>query len=69
MHILLTSSCDKSIKLWNISSEKISCFMKIENCFNGTAGSPFCMMFNNDDYYIFFCSYKSKKIYGIKMEY
>ena len=35
--------------------------MKIENCFDGN-GSPFCMMFNNDDYYIFGGSYKSKKI-------
>ena len=61
MHILLTSSCDKSIKLWNISSEKISCFMNIENCFDGEPISPFCMMFNNDDYYIFGGSYKSKK--------
>ena len=61
MHILLSSSKDKSIKLWNISSEKISCFMNIENCFDGTAGSPFCMMFNNDDYYIFGGSWQTKK--------
>ena len=60
MHILLTTSEDKSIKLWNISSEKISCFMKIENCFDGN-GSPFCMMFNNDDYYIFGGSWDKKK--------
>jgi len=45
----------------NISSEKISCFMNIENCFDGHAAGPFCMMFNNDDYYIFGGSYKSKK--------
>ena len=35
--------------------------MKIENCFDGDNCSPFCMMFNNDDYYIFGGSYKSKK--------
>ena len=58
---LLSSSKDKSIKLWNISSEKISCFMNIENCFDGHAAGPFCMMFNNDDYYIFGGSYEGKK--------
>ena len=35
--------------------------MNIENCFDGEPISPFCMMFNNDDYYIFGGSYKSKK--------
>ena len=53
MHLLLASSKDKSIKFWNISSGKIYCFMNIENNFDGTDDSPFCMMFNNDDYYIF----------------
>ena len=61
MHLLFSTSTDKSIKLWNISSEKISCFMNIENCFDGTTGSPFCMMFNNDDYYIFGGSWNYKK--------
>ena len=35
--------------------------MNIENCFDGHVAGPFCMMFNNDDYYIFGGSYKSKK--------
>ena len=35
--------------------------MNIENCFDGTAGSPFCMMFNNDDYYIFGGTWNKKK--------
>ena len=35
--------------------------MKIENCFDGEPISPFCIMFNNDDYYIFGGSYKGKK--------
>jgi len=61
MHLLFSTSTDKSIKLWNISSEKIPCFLKIENCFDGDVRSPFCMMFNNDDYYVFGGSYKSKK--------
>ena len=33
--------------------------MNIENCFDESG--PFCMMFNNDDYYVFGGSYKSKK--------
>ena len=61
IHLLFSTSTDKGIKLWNISSEKISFFMKIENCFDGDVRSPFCMMFNNDDYYVFGGSYKSKK--------
>ena len=51
-HLLLTSSSDKSIKLWNISSNQISGFMSIDNCFDGDNFSPFCLMFNNSDYYI-----------------
>ena len=35
--------------------------MKIENCFNGHVAGPFCIMFNNDDYYIFGGSYDAKK--------
>ena len=34
--------------------------MKIENCFDGN-GAPFCLMFNNDDFYIFGGSYDKKK--------
>ena len=51
-HLLLTSSKDKSIKLWNISSNQISGFMSIDNCFDGDNYSPFCLMFTNNDYYI-----------------
>ena len=35
--------------------------MNIENCFNRHIAGYFCMMFNNDDYYVFGGSYKSKK--------
>ena len=60
-HLLLTSSRDKSIKLWNISSEPISCYIYINNCFDGDNYSPFCLMFTNNDYYIFGGSRDSKK--------
>ena len=46
-HILLTSSKDKSIKLWNISSYPISNILHINNCFDGYNVSPFCLMFNS----------------------
>ena len=61
IHLLLTSSKDKSVKLWNICSEQIYCFLNIKNCFDGDFRSPFCMMFINDDYYIFGGSYEGKK--------
>ena len=35
--------------------------MNIENCFDGDNCSPFCMMFNNDDYYIFGGTWNKKK--------
>ena len=60
-HILLTSSKDKSIKLWNISSYPISNILHINNCFDGAPDSPFCLMFNKEDYYILGGSRDKKK--------
>ena len=60
-HILLTSSSDKSIKLWNISSYPISNILHINNCFDGNNWSPFCLMFNKEDYYILGGSWNKKK--------
>jgi len=60
-HILLTSSADKSIKLWNISSNPISNILYITNCFDGVPESPFCLMFNKEDYYILGGSTYNKK--------
>ena len=60
-HILLTSSKDKSIKLWNISSYPISNILHINNYFDGDNWSPFCLMFNKEDYYILGGSYGKKK--------
>ena len=51
-HILLTSSEDKSIKLWNISLSPISNILTINNCFDGDCQSPFCILFKNENYYI-----------------
>ena len=59
-HILLTSSADKSIKLWNISSYPISNILHINNCFDGNYWSPFCLLFNKEDYYILGGSYDKK---------
>ena len=67
-HLLLTSSSDYSIKLWNISSNHISNILKKENCFDGNHCSPFCMLFNKGDYFILSGSRNKKKKYGIKME-
>ena len=61
IHILLTSSEDKSIKLWNISSNPISNIIIINNCFDGNGLSHFCLMFNNEDYYILGGSLDIKK--------
>jgi len=65
-HILLTSSKDKSVKLWNISSNPVSNILHISNCFNGNNWSPFCLMFDknnkdDDDYYIIGGTYFNKK--------
>ena len=51
-HILLSSSADKSIKLWNISSNPISNILTINNCFDGDNYSPFCLMFKEEMFYI-----------------
>ena len=60
-HLLLTSSSDYSIKLWNISSNHFSNILKIENCFDGNHCSPFCMLFNKGDYFILGGSRNKKK--------
>ena len=60
-HLLLTSSSDKSIKIWNISSNPISNILKIDNCFDGDMNSPFCMLFNKGDYIILGGSRDKKK--------
>jgi WD40 repeat protein len=67
-HLLLTSSEDKSIKIWNISSNPISNILKINNCFDGYNSSPFCMLFNKEDYFVLGGSRNKKNKYGIKME-
>ena len=63
-HLLLTSSLDKSIKLWNISSNPISNISNeliINNCFDGNCGGPFCILFIKNDYFIIGGSYGNKK--------
>ena len=60
-HLLLTSSEDKSIKIWNISLYPISNILKINNCFDGDKKSPFCMLFNKEDYFILGGSRNKKK--------
>ena len=60
-HLLLTSSEDKSIKIWNISLYPISNILKINNCFDGDMKSPFCMLFNKEDYFILGGSRDKKK--------
>ena len=61
IHILLSSSSDKSIKLWNISSNPFTNILNIENCFDGDNQSPFCLMFIKEDYFILGGSRKVKK--------
>ena len=60
-HILLSSSADKSIKLWNISSNPIINILTINNCFDGDNQSPFCLMFKEEDFFIFGGSRDQKK--------
>ena len=60
-NILLTSSYDKSVKLWNISSNPIINIMHITDCFDGSFLSQFCIMFNAEDYYILGGSVFEKK--------
>ena len=68
-HVLLSSSNDKSIKLWNISSNPISNILTINDCFDGDNYSPFCQMFKEDMLYICGGSRtEKKKRFGVKME-
>ena len=67
-HILLSSSADKSIKIWNISSNPISNILTINNCFDGDNYSPFCLMFKEEMFYICGGSRSEKKRFGVKME-
>ena len=82
-HILLSSSKDKSIKLWNISSNPIINFLIINECYESRYIYYFysCLMFKDEKFFIFgFGEFeewsrekairkKIKKIkYGIKME-
>ena len=60
-HVLLSSSKDKSIKLWNISSNPISNILTINDCFDGDNYSPFCLMFKEDMFYICGGSRNEKK--------
>ena len=60
-HLLLTSSRDESVKLWNISSNPISNILKIKNCFDRDNMSPFCMLFNKGDYFILGGTAQNKK--------
>ena len=60
-HLLLTSSYDKCIKIWSISSNPISNILTINNCFDGYNWSPFCMLFNIGEYFILGGSYNKKK--------
>ena len=60
-HILLSSSSDNSVKLWNISSNPIINILSINNCFDGHKISPFCLMFKKESYFIFGGSEMRKK--------
>ena len=59
--LLLTSSEDKSVKIWNLLSNPISNILKISNCFQGGNLSPFCLMFLNGDIFVLGGSYERKK--------
>ena len=60
-HILLSSSSDNSVKLWNISSNPITNILSINNCFDGERFSPFCLMFKEESFFIFGGSRDKKK--------
>ncbi len=60
-HILLSSSSDNSVKLWNISSNPITNILTINNCFDGERFSPFCLMFKEESIFIFGGSRDKKK--------
>ena len=50
-HLLLTSSFDKSIKIWNINEDPINIIV-INNCHLRQSLDPFCMLFLQDVCYI-----------------
>ena len=60
-HILLSTSTDQSIKLWNISSNPITNILTMNNCFDGDNYSPFCLLFKKNDYFILGGSRNQKK--------
>ena len=68
-HILLSSSGDKPIKLWDISSNPIINILTIDNCFDGEGSYSFSLMFKNEKFFfIFGGSQCDKKKYGSKRE-
>ena len=60
-HLLLTSSNDKSIKIWNITENPISNLLTIKDCFDGGKWSPFCLMFKEERFFILGGSREQKK--------
>ena len=60
-HLLLTSSNDKSIKIWNITENPISNLLTIKDCFDGDNYSPFCLMFKDERFFILGGSSTEKK--------
>jgi WD40 repeat protein len=60
-HLLLTSSNDKSIKIWNITENPISNLLTIKDCFDGSSLSPFCLMFKEERFFILGGSRDAKK--------
>ncbi len=67
-HLLLTSSDDKSIKIWNITENPISNLLIIKDCFDGDNYSPFCLMFKEERFFILGGVRTEKKKYGTKLE-
>ena len=60
-HLLLSSSNDKSIKVWNISENPITNILSINGCFDGDNYSPFCLLFKNNNFFVLGGSRTEKK--------
>ena len=60
-HLLLSSSRDKSIKVWNISENPITNILSINDCFDGDNFSPFCLLFKNNNFFVLGGSRDAKK--------